>query len=417
MTLLEDLDYRGLVYQVTDREGLAERLAQTEPITLYAGFDPTADSLTIGNLAAVLVLRRFQLAGHVPIALVGGATGLIGDPGGKKEERSLNARETVEEWADKIKKQLEPFLDFDGSNKAQLVNNFDWLGEMPAIDLLRDVGKHFPVPYMLAKDSVASRLETGISYTEFSYMILQSYDFLKLHELKGCELQIGGSDQWGNITAGSDLVRRAQGAKTYGLTYPLITTADGTKLGKTEAGTVWLDAERTSPYEFYQYWVNTDDASVLSLLKVFTFLEQEAIQALEEATQQDPGKRQAQHALASELTTLVHGEESTRKAVKISQALFYGTLGELAVDEIELGFGDVPTYTLDKPEAPTLVDLLVNGGISSSKRQARQDIDSGAIYINGERCTEGGRAMRTADGLHGKYLVIRRGKSKYYLVK
>jgi tyrosyl-tRNA synthetase len=416
MTLLEDLDFRGLVYQVTDQDGLAERLAQPQPITLYAGFDPTADSLTIGNLAAILVLRRFQQVGHVPIALVGGATGLIGDPGGKKEERSLNTRETVEEWSGKIRRQLEPFLDFDGANKAELVNNFDWLGDMPAIDLLRDIGKHFPVPYMLAKDSVSSRLETGISYTEFSYMILQSYDFLKLHEIKGCELQIGGSDQWGNITAGSDLIRRARGAKTYGLTYPLITTADGTKLGKTEAGTVWLDADRTSPYEFYQYWLNTDDASVLSLLKVFTFLNQEAIRDLEESMQQDPGKRQAQRTLASEVTSLVHGEESTRKAEKISQALFYGNLVELEEDEIEQGFGDVPTYSLDVPQVG-LIDLLVNAGISSSKRQARQDIDSGAIYINGDRCQEMERVMRTADGLHGKYLVIRRGKSKYFLVR
>ncbi len=416
MTLLQDLYFRGLVYQVTDQDGLAERLAKSQPITLYAGFDPTADSLTIGNLAAILVLRRFQQAGHVPIALVGGATGLIGDPGGKKEERSLNTRDTVEEWAVKIRKQLEPFLDFDGANKAQLVNNFDWLGDMPAIDLFRDVGKHFPIPYMLAKDSVSSRLETGISYTEFSYMILQSYDFLKLHELKGCELQIGGSDQWGNITAGSDLIRRVKGAKTYGLTYPLITTADGAKLGKTEAGTVWLDADKTSPYEFYQYWLNTDDASVLSLLKVFTFLDQEAIRGLEESVQQDPGKREAQRALAIELTILVHGEESTRKAEKISQALFYGNLVELEEDELELGFNDVPTYNLDEPQVG-LVDLLVNAGISSSKRQARQDIDSGAIYINGDRCQEMERTMRTKDGLHGKYLVIRRGKSKYFLVK
>ena len=416
MSLIEDLDFRGLVYQVTDREGLTARLSQDEPVTLYAGFDPTADSLTIGNLAAILVLRRFQLAGHVPIALIGGATGLIGDPGGKKEERTLNPKETVETWAAKYRGQLELYLDFEGANKAVLVNNYDWLGQVPVIDLLRDVGKHFPIPYMLAKDSVSSRLETGISYTEFSYMILQSYDFLKLHELNGCELQIGGSDQWGNITAGSDLIRRARGAKTYGLTYPLITTADGTKLGKTEAGTIWLDAARTSPYEFYQYWLNTDDASVVSLLKMFTFLDRDDIVALEESTQRDPGKRESQRALAREVTSLVHGEENTRKAEKVSQALFYGNLTELAVDEIELGFGDVPTYDLGQSEAG-LVDLLVRAGISSSKRQARQDIGSGAIYINGERCKDVDRAMRTADGLHGKYLVIRRGKSKYFLVK
>ena len=416
MSLIEDLDFRGLVYQVTDREGLTARLSQDEPVTLYAGFDPTADSLTIGNLAAILVLRRFQLAGHVPIALIGGATGLIGDPGGKKEERSLNPKETVQEWAAIIRTQVEPYLDFTGFNKAVVVNNYDWLGGMPAIELLRDVGKHFPVPYMLAKDSVSSRLETGISYTEFSYMVLQSYDFLKLHELNGCELQIGGSDQWGNITAGSDLIRRARSAKTYGLTYPLVTTADGNKLGKTEAGTVWLDAARTSPYEFYQYWLNTDDASVVSMLKVFTFLDRDGILDLEESMREDPGKREAQRALAREVTTLVHGEDNTRKTEKVSQALFYGDLTKLEEDEIELGFGDVPTYDLGQPEVG-LVDLLVDAGISSSKRQARQDIGSGAIYINGERCKEVDRAMRTADGLHGKYLVIRRGKSKYFLVK
>ena len=273
MNVLEDLMYRGLLHQVTDLDGLAERLAKG-PITLYNGFDPTADSLTIGNLVPLLMLRRFQLAGHHPICLVGGGTGLIGDPGGKDQERALNPSEVVEAFTGKIRAQVEPFLDFEvKTNPARLVNNLDWLSGVTAIELMRDVGKHFPVPYMLAKESVASRLKTGISYTEFSYMVLQAYDFLELHRRLGCQLQTGGSDQWGNITAGSDLIRRADGAKAFGLTCPLVTSADGAKFGKTEAGALWLSPERTSPYEFYQYWINTDDRTVGSYLRIFTFLE------------------------------------------------------------------------------------------------------------------------------------------------
>jgi tyrosyl-tRNA synthetase len=415
MTLLEDLEFRGLLHQITDQDGLAQRL-QTGPLTLYAGFDPTADSLHVGSLLIVLMLRRFQLAGHVPIALVGGGTGLIGDPSGKADERSLNTNETVEAWSQKIKEQLEPFLDFSGANAAQMANNYDWLGQIHAIDFLRDVGKHFPVSYMLAKDSVASRLESGISFTEFSYMLLQSYDFLKLQQLYQCELQIGGSDQWGNITAGTDLIRRALSKKSYGLTFPLVTKSDGTKFGKTETGTVWLNANKTTPYQFYQFWINNDDQSVIQYLKYFTFLSKEDILNLAEATQQQPEKRQAQRVLAEQLTTLVHGKESTRKAEKISRALFYGELNDLAADEIEQGFNDVPSYDLAEDEIG-LLDLLVNAGICSSKRQARQDVDNGAIYINGERCQDMARSMRLTDGLHGKYLVIRRGKNKYYLVK
>jgi tyrosyl-tRNA synthetase len=415
MTLLEDLEFRGLLHQVTDQDGLAQRL-QTSPLTLYAGFDPTADSLHVGSLLIVLMLRRFQLAGHVPIALVGGGTGLIGDPSGKADERSLNTNETVEAWSQKIKEQLEPFLDFSGANAAQMANNYDWLGQIHAIDFLRDVGKHFPVSYMLAKDSVASRLESGISFTEFSYMLLQSYDFLKLQQLYQCELQIGGSDQWGNITAGTDLIRRALSKKSYGLTFPLVSKSDGTKFGKTETGTVWLNADKTTPYQFYQFWINNDDQSVIQYLKYFTFLSKEDILNLAEATQQQPEKRQAQRVLAEQLTTLVHGKESTRKAEKISRALFYGELNDLEADEIEQGFNDVPSYDLAEDEIG-LLDLLVNAGICSSKRQARQDVDNGAIYINGERCQDMVRSMRLTDGLHGKYLVIRRGKNKYYLVK
>ena len=415
MNLLEDLTFRGMLYQVT--EGLEERLTRAEPLKVYAGFDPTADSLHIGNLVTALLLRRFQLAGHTPVALVGGGTGLIGDPGGKTEERHLNPRDTVAAWADKIRLQLEPYLDFSpGPNAATMVNNFDWLGEVKAIDLMRDVGKHFPVPYMLAKDSVASRLESGISYTEFSYMILQAYDFLKLNELHDCEAQIGGSDQWGNITAGVDLIRRAAGRKTFGLTCPLVTKADGGKFGKTESGTVWLDANRTSPYEFYQFWINADDASALNFLKIFTFLDPERIEDLAQATRSNPGRREAQRVLATAVTTLSHGADAARKAEKISQALFYGQLSDLDEDEIELGFHDVPTHAMGESQIG-LIELLVEAGISSSKRQAREDIGNGAIYINGERCVELERILRRSDGLHGKYLIIRRGKNKYFLVR
>ena len=417
MSLLDELGFRGLIYQVTDRDGLAERLA-SGPVTLYVGFDPTADSLQIGNLVTILLLRRFQQAGHHPVALVGGGTGLIGDPGGKLEERVLNPVERVKEWSEKIKLQLEPYLDFDAGigNPARLVNNFDWLGEMDAIQLLRDVGKHFPVPYMLAKESVSSRLETGISYTEFSYMILQSYDYLKLNEMIGCELQVGGSDQWGNITAGCDLIRRVRGGKSFGLTCPLITTADGAKFGKTEAGTLWLSAERTSSYQFYQFWINADDRSVVDYLKIFSFLDPEAIGELAESVEQEPGKREAQRVLAREVTSLAHGPEAARKAEKISRALFYGQLDELTEDELELGFADVPTHAMKETELG-LVDLLVTAGISSSKRQARQDIGNGAIYLNGRRCTQVEHSVRKADGLHGRYIVVRRGKSRYFLVR
>jgi tyrosyl-tRNA synthetase len=416
MNLLEDLEFRGLIYQITDQEGLAQRL-QSGPLALYNGFDPTADSLHVGSLLPILLLRRFQQAGHIPIVLVGGGTGLIGDPGGKAEERALNPSEIVEQWSEKIKRQLEPFLDFTvAGNPAQMVNNYDWLGDIKAIDLLRDIGKHFPVPYMLAKDSVASRLDSGISYTEFSYMILQAYDFMKLYQIHNCELQTGGSDQWGNITAGSDLIRRALSQKVYGLTCPLVTKADGTKFGKTESGTVWLDPERTTPYQFYQFWINVDDDSVIQYLKYFSFFPRDEILALMEETRQHPEKREAQKQLAEALTTLVHSAAATRKAEKISRALFYGELLDLEEDEIEQGFNDVPSYTMEEPELG-LVDLLAQAQISSSKRQAREDIKNGAVYINGERCTDLDRLMRKEDGLHRKYIIIRRGKNKYFLVK
>ena len=415
MNLIPDLEFRGLVYQATDADGLAERMAQG-PVTLYNGFDPTADSLTIGNLVPILLLRRFQLAGHKTIALAGGGTGLIGDPSGKSEERQLNTGDIVAEWTEKVKGELSRFLDFDGPNPALMVNNHDWLANVTAIEFMRDVGKHFPIGYMLAKDSVSSRLEAGISYTEFSYMVLQAYDFLVLNEKYGCELQTGGSDQWGNITAGTDLIRRAAGNRAYGLTCPMITKADGTKFGKTEGGAVWLDANKTSPYQFYQFWINAEDRKVIDYIKIYTFLEKDAILQLEENVRAAPEKREAQRTLAEQVTTLVHGAAAAHSAEKISHALFYGKFNDLAEQEILDAFHDVPTHQMAQEEL-ALIDLLVAAKISSSKRQARQDVQNGSIYINGERCSQLDRVMRAQDGLHGKYLIIRRGKKKYTLVR
>jgi len=417
MELLKDLEWRGLINQVTDKEGL-EKLLSDEKVSLYCGFDPTADSLHIGNLAAILTLRRFQLAGHQPIALVGGATGLIGDPSGKKSERSLNGKEVVQQWTENIKKQLVRFLDFEATeNPAQIVNNYDWIGSLDVISFLRDVGKNFGINYMLAKESVQSRIETGISFTEFSYMILQSLDFLKLYQQENCKLQIGGSDQWGNITAGLELIRKTEEeAKAFGLTIPLVTKADGTKFGKTESGTIWLDAEKTSPYEFYQFWINTDDRDVIKYLKYFTFLSKEEIEQLEKELQQSPEKRAAQKALAEEITKLVHGEEALKQAIKISQALFSGSVSNLTAEEIKQGFKDVPSFEFEGEEVP-LVELLVMSKIVPSKRQAREDVSNGAIYINGERIQDVNRTLTKEDRIEGQFTVIRRGKKKYYLIK
>ncbi|MCM3477431.1 tyrosine--tRNA ligase [Caldifermentibacillus hisashii] len=416
MDLLEDLQYRGLINQITDEEGLKKLLAE-ESVKLYCGFDPTADSLHIGHLLPILILRRFQLAGHQPIALVGGATGLIGDPSGKKAERTLNAKETVENWVESIKGQLSRFLDFDSKeNPATMANNYDWTGKMDVITFLRDVGKNFGLNYMLAKDTVQSRLETGISFTEFSYMILQSLDFLKLYETENCRLQIGGSDQWGNITAGLELIRKThEEAKAFGLTVPLVTKADGTKFGKTEGNAVWLDPEKTTPYEFYQFWINTDDRDVVNYLKYFTFLSHEEIEELAKATAEQPEKRLAQKALAEDVTKLVHGEAALKQAIRISEALFSGNIKELNGAEIEQGFKDVPSFTNTEAEA-NLVDLLVAAKISPSKRQAREDIQNGAIYINGDRVTDVQYVLGDSDKIEGKFTIIRRGKKKYYLI-
>jgi tyrosyl-tRNA synthetase len=417
MDLLQELEWRGLINQVTDKEGL-QKLLNEEKVTLYSGFDPTADSLHIGHLLPILTLRRFQLAGHRPIALVGGATGLIGDPSGKKSERTLNPKETVQQWSERIKEQLSRFLDFDAKeNPAKIANNYDWIGSLDVISFLRDVGKHFGINYMLAKESVQSRIETGISFTEFSYMILQSLDFLKLYQNEQCRLQIGGSDQWGNITAGLELIRKTEGdAKAFGLTVALVTKADGTKFGKTESGAIWLDREKTSPYEFYQFWINTDDRDVIKYLKYFTFLSKEEIEELEKQLQKAPEQRAAQKALAEEMTKLVHGEDALKQAIRISEALFSGSVSELTAEEIEQGFKDVPSFEYEGEEVP-LVELLVMAKIVPSKRQAREDITNGAIYINGERIQDVNAVITKENRIEGRFTIIRRGKKKYYLIR
>ena len=414
MDLLEDLDFRGYTFQVTDREGLEARLAKG-PITLYAGFDPTADSLHVGNLIPILGLRRFQLAGHRPIALIGGGTGLIGDPSGKEEERQLNTPDVVAAFAESQSEQLRRFLDFDGG--AIAVSNYAWLSELKTIEFLRDIGKHFPMGYMLAKESVSSRLEAGISFTEFSYMVLQAYDFYELLQTHDCELQIGGSDQWGNITAGIELIRRKLERQAYGLTFPLLEKADGTKFGKTESGTVWLDAAKTTPYQFYQFWIQADDRDVVRFLKFFTFLQKDDILALEEEVRERPETREAQRVLAREVTTLVHDEAATERAENISNALFYGNLSELSEQEIEEGFSDVPSFEISDQDGVGLVDLLCDAKVSASKREAREFVKNGAITLNGQRCTDIGKALEPSDRLCGKYTVIRRGKQNYHLVK
>lgn len=421
MNILSDLQNRGLIHQTTDLQGLDEYL-QNNQVTLYAGFDPTADSLHIGHLVPVLMLKRFQRAGHKPIALIGGGTGMIGDPSGRSTERSLNEAAVVKGYSDKIKQQLAHLLDFNhGENAAVARNNHDWLASMTIIDFLRDAGKHFGINYMLAKESVSARIEQGISFTEFSYMILQSLDFLKLYEQEHCTLQIGGSDQWGNITAGMELIRRTntqpdEEIKVYGLTVPLITKADGTKFGKTAGGAIWLDPKKTTPYEFYQFWINTDDRDVIKFLQYFTFLEQDEMEQLQREVEQHPEKRLAQKRLAEEVTRMVHSQEALDQAQKISAALFSGNIKQLSADDIEQGFKDVPTYDMEKQEIG-IIDLLVNASISPSKRQAREDVNNGAIYINGERNQDVQYTISSGDRIGDKFTVIRRGKKKYFLIK
>ncbi|CDO01599.1 Tyrosine--tRNA ligase 1 [Oceanobacillus picturae] len=421
MDILQDLETRGLIHQTTDREALEKQL-QEKQVTLYCGFDPTADSLHIGHLLPITMLKRFQKAGHRPIALVGGGTGMIGDPSGRTSERSLNESEVVKGYSEKIKQQIAGLLDFDkGENPVVARNNHDWLSSMTVIDFLRDAGKHFGINYMLAKESVSARIEQGITFTEFSYMILQSLDFLKLYEQENCTLQIGGSDQWGNITAGMELIRRSrenqeEEIKVFGLTVPLITKADGTKFGKTAGGAIWLDPEKTSPYEFYQFWLNTDDRDVIKFLRYFTFISEQEMEQLEKEVSDQPEKREAQKRLAEKMTVIVHSEEALEQAKKISASLFSGDLKDLSGVEIKQGFKDVPTHERAKEEVG-LIDLLVEAKISSSKRQAREDIQNGAIYVNGERVQDLQHIIGQEDRIEDEFTIIRRGKKKYTLIR
>jgi len=412
MNLLEDLRWRGLLAQSTDETALLEALKK--PITLYVGFDPTAPSLHVGNLVVLLVLRRFQLAGHTPIALVGGATGLVGDPSGKNEERTLNSSEIVEGWVNRIRTQVSAFLDFSiAKNQAIVVNNLDWTSPLSAIEFLRDIGKHFSVNQMLAKDSVSARLEAGgISYTEFSYQVLQSYDFLELFRRNNCTLQLGGSDQWGNIVAGLDLIRRVEGGSGHALTVPLLTKADGTKFGKTAGGSVWLDPEMTSPYAFFQYWLNTDDKDVINFLKVFSFKSHEEITEIENLHNANPGLREAHRALARELTSLVHTELTTNRVEAAAKALFgQGDLAELDEATLTSALAELPRTTIAKDQPiPTWVDLLAATGVVDSKSAARRIVKEGGAYLNNEKISGEDFAPQKSDFLCGKYAILRKGK-------
>ncbi|ASE36333.1 tyrosine--tRNA ligase [Staphylococcus pettenkoferi] len=413
--LIEELKWRGLIYQQTDEAGI-EELLNKEQVTLYCGADPTADSLHIGHLLPFLTLRRFQEHGHRPIVLIGGGTGMIGDPSGKSEERTLQTEEQVQHNVEGISQQMHRLFEFGTEKGAVLVNNKDWLSQISLIDFLRDYGKHVGVNYMLGKDSIQTRLENGISYTEFTYTILQAIDFGHLNRELNCKVQVGGSDQWGNITSGIELMRRMYGqTEAYGLTIPLVVKADGKKFGKTEGGSVWLDPEKTSPYEFYQFWINTTDDDVIKFLKYFTFLDQEEIAKLEQSLEEAPHLREAQKALAENVTRFIHGQEALDDAIRISQALFSGDLKSLSADELRAGFKDVPHVTLSK-DTTNLVEAIVETGISSSKRQAREDISNGAIYINGEREQDLKYELSDEDKIEGEFTILRRGKKKYFMV-
>ena len=413
--LIEDLKWRGLIYQQTDEAGI-EELLNKEQVTLYCGADPTADSLHIGHLLPFLTLRRFQEHGHRPIVLIGGGTGMIGDPSGKSEERVLQTEEQVEANVQGISNQMHKLFEFGTDKGAVLVNNKDWLGQISLISFLRDYGKHVGVNYMLGKDSIQTRLEHGISYTEFTYTILQAIDFGHLNRELNCKIQVGGSDQWGNITSGIELMRRMYGqTEAYGLTIPLVTKSDGKKFGKSESGAVWLDADKTSPYEFYQFWINQSDEDVIKFLKYFTFLSKEEIDQLEQSKEEAPHKREAQKALAENVTRFIHGEDALNDAIRISQALFSGDLKSLSAKELKEGFKDVPQVELSK-NTTNIIDALIETGIGSSKRQAREDVNNGAIYINGERQQDVNYELTDEDKIEGAFTIIRRGKKKYFMV-
>jgi tyrosyl-tRNA synthetase len=421
VSLFDEFTWRGLVYDATPE--LRSALA-TQPMTAYIGFDPTAASLHVGSLLPIMGLARLQRFGHTPIALVGGGTGLIGDPSGKTKERLLLTPDQVEINLEGIRAQLARFLDFEAPrNPARIVNNYDWLGTASMITFLRDVGKHFTVNYMLAKESVRRRIESeeGISYTEFTYMLLQAYDFLVLHERYGCTVQMGGSDQWGNITAGTELIRRIHGTPAHGLVFPLVTNASGAKFGKTEAGNVWLDPALTSPYRFYQFWRNTDDRDVVSYLKFFTWLGQDEIAALAQGVETAPERREAQRTLACEVTRLVHGEAALARAEQASQVLFGADMTTLPLADLLEVFADVPSQTLDREafagEGMGLPDLLVAAGLTPSKGEARRLVQGGGVYLNNRRLTDPQQRVTMAETLGGQVLVLRKGQKSYCLVR
>ena len=410
--LLDDLKWRGLIAQTTDESALRDALKK--PITVYLGTDPTAPSIHVGNLVVLLVLRRFQLAGHHTIPLVGGATGLVGDPSGKNEERTLNTTDIVEQWVSRIKGQLSKFMDFEvATSPAKMANNLDWTAPLSAIEFLRDVGKHFSVNQMLNKDAVASRLEKdGISYTEFSYQVLQAFDYLELYRRHQCTLQIGGSDQWGNITAGLDLIRRVEGGTAHALTVPLLTKADGTKFGKTAGGSVWIDPEMTSPYAFFQYWLNSDDKDVIKFLKVFSFKSRSEIEELEKTHIENPGARSAHRELARELTALVHSPEICERVEAAAKALFgQGDISELDEATLTAALAELPKATVKKGEEfPTWVDLLAASGVVDSKSAARRIVKEGGAYLNNEKIFGEDFRLEKSHFLCGKYAVLRKGK-------
>lgn len=410
MTLYEELKWRGLIYQETD-DSLRQKLNE-EQMTFYIGTDPTADSLHVGHLMANLVAKRLENHGHKPILVIGGGTGLIGDPSFKSEERKLLSIEDSLKNADGITKQVKKLLP-----TATVVNNYEWLSSLNAIEFLRDIGKHFSINYMMAKDSVKSRIERGISFTEFSYQIIQAWDFEHLFKTYNCTLQIGGQDQWGNITSGSELIRRIHGAdkKVYGLTFPLVTKSDGTKFGKTESGAVWLDPEKTSPYEFYQFWINTSDTDALVRLKQFTFLSKDEIDAIELSLEKEPEKRLAQQTLANEMTEMVHGKVALEQAIHISEALFSGDIKNLSVEEVEMGFKGLPSMAIDGDIS--LIDALNQLSLVSSNREARDMIKNNAVSVNGEKESDTYFEIKKENALGKKYTVLRKGKKKYGMIK
>ena len=410
--LLEDLEWRGLIAQTTDRKELESAL--TKPISLYLGVDPTAPSMHLGNLVVFLVLKRFQLAGHRPIALVGGATGLVGDPSGKNDERTLNEEKIVAEWVSKMRKQVEKILDFkDKEVSAKLVNNLDWTKSISALELLRDIGKHFSVNQMLAKDSVATRLSSsGISYTEFSYQVLQAYDYLELYRRDQCKLQIGGSDQWGNIVSGLDLIRKVDGGSAHALTVPLLAKSDGSKFGKTASGAIWLDESMTSAYEFFQFWLNSDDADMPKLLKVFSMKSKAEIEELIEKVKTNPGAREAHRELAREMTAMIHGQVMAKSVEEAAKALFgQAEIGDLDLKTLDSALSQLPKTTIKKGDPyPTWVDLLAATGVVESKSAARRIVKEGGGYLNNKKVESEDFTPSKADLLHGKYLLLRKGK-------